>query len=302
MPATQSKLYSQENVLNMISVMHNLIDDSAQIYNNYNNKPAADSIAVKERKSFPNKELSEDVHYRGILSIEAAADHLMVFTDSISEPAKTIAPWTCVRGSLESCALAIWFLDPTIDARERVGRCFAFRYSGFVEQIKFLQVNKASIEIGKVQQRMIKVEQDVISLGYPKLMKGGNINGIAMHMPSIIDLIRTTLNREGEYRLLSGIAHGHHWAISQISFQRVVENDIEGQFENAFEKYLHPEFVLFATDIAVSAYAKVLWYLWHLYGWDIKEIENFLDGIYDKLNYKTESRFWHNTSNGIPHS
>ena len=296
MSTAQSKLYTRAHMLTIISVMRDLIDGTAQIYNGYNAEPSLDSLAMQERKRFSNSELIKDVHYRGVLSMESAADHMMVFVDSISEPAKTIAPWTCVRGLLESSALAVWFLDPRIDAKERVGRCFAFRYSGFVEQIKFFQVEKLDTEIHKAQQRMKKVEQDAISLGYPQLLnKNGEINGIAQHMPSIIELIKLTLNREGDYRLLSGVAHGHHWATSQVGF-RFSEENLQGQVVKTLEKHLHPESVLFATNIAVSSFSKVLWNLWRLYGWDIKEIESFLEKIYDRLYYKTEARFWRSNS------
>ena len=296
MPKGRGESYSHEKVLNMISAMRILFDGSAQIYNRYKNEPTSESLAVQERKSFSNQSLIEDVHYRGILSMESAADHLMAFADSIAEPAKTIAPWTSVRGLLESCALAVWFLDPTITANVRVGRCFAFRYLGFIEQIKFLQVNKAHTEIDQVQKRIIKVDQDAVSLGYPRLLdKNGKIAGIAMPMPSIIDLIKTTLDREGEYRLLSGIAHGHHWATQQFGFHVIEVENPEGLKVKAFEKHLHPEIVLFATDIAVSSFARVLWYQWRLYGWDQKEIEDFLDQVYEQLHYKTEARFWLST-------
>ncbi|HMD89138.1 MAG TPA: hypothetical protein VKF38_08245 [Anaerolineaceae bacterium] len=289
--------FTYEDVLNMLSTVHNLIDGSAQIYNKYNNEPASGSLAVQERNSFSNQVLIKDVHYRGILSMESAADHFMAFADSMTEPAKTIAPWTCVRGLLESCAIAVWFLDPTIDAKTRVGRCFAFRYEGFIEQIKFLDLKKMQTEIDMAQQRIIKVEQDAVSLGYPRLLnKNGNINGIALRMPSIIDLIGTTLDREADYRLLSAIAHGHHWALWKIAFRiNDVENP-EGQDTNAIEKHLHPESAMYLCNISVTSFAKVLWCLWRLYGWDTKEIEHFLDQIYMQLHYKTEMRFWRSIS------
>jgi len=303
MPDIQSKTpkFTYEDVLNMLSTVHSLIDGTAQIYNKYNNdEPISDSLADQERRNFPNKELITDVHYRGILSMESAADHFMVFADSIAEPAKTIAPWTCVRGLLETCAIAVWFLDPTIDAKTRVERCFAFRYAGFIEQIKFFHVKKMQAEIDKAQQRIIKVENDAVLLGYPRLLdKNGNINGIALHMPSIIELIGTTLDREADYRLLSGIAHGHHWAISQIGFRvNDIENS-EGQRIKFLEKHLDPIFVLYAAEIAVTSFAKVLWDLWRLYGWDLKEIEQFLDQTYGQLHYRTEFRFWHSTSSAL---
>jgi hypothetical protein len=296
MPTNPSKLYTREYLLSSISAMRFLIDGSAQIINAYNSEPTKDSLAIQERNSFPNDELVKDVHYRGNLSMEAAADHLMVFVDSISEPAKTIAPWTCVRGLLESSALGVWFLDPTIDARTRVGRCFAFRYSGLTEQIKYLQAEKAYSQINKVKQRIKKVENDAISLGYPQLLnRNGEICGIAQPMPSIIELVGTALNREGAYRLLSGVAHGHHWAVSQLGF-RTSEENLDGRVVKTFVKYLHPEGVVFATNIAVTSFVKVIWYLGKLYGWNRKEIVGLLDKTYDQLLYSAKSRFWRSTT------
>jgi hypothetical protein len=289
--------FTREDVLKMLSAVHDLIDGTAQIYNQHNNEPSPNSPAIKEEKNFPKPELVRDVHYRGILSIESAADHLMVFADSIAEPAKTVAPWTCVRGLLESCSLAAWFLDPAIDAKTRVGRCFAFRYVGFVQQIKFFRVEKRQSDIDKAQKRMIKVEQDAALLGYPRLLKkNGEINGIAQHMPNITELIGTTLDRETEYRLLSGVAHGHHWAIQQVGFREIEVKDSQGQAMKALEKHPHPNFILYVAHVAVTSFARVLWYLWLLYGWDLKEVEQLLDKTYDGLRYRSELRFWHSTA------
>jgi len=278
----------------MVSVLHDLIDGTNQIYNAYNNEPAPDSLAHREQNSFADPELARDVHYRGIQSMESAADHLMVFADSFVQPAKTIGPWTCVRGLLENCALASWFLDPSIDVRTRVARCFAFRYAGFDQQIKYFQVDNSQTEIEQVKRRIKNVEQNAIRLGYPPLLnKLGNIQGIALQMPRITALIGTTLDREADYRLLSAIAHGHHWATQQIGFRQVEVTDPEGQIIKALEKYVDPDFVVYAAHIAVTSFARVLWYLWRLYGWNIKEIADLLDATYEKLNYNPELRFWH---------
>lgn len=176
---------TREHVLTMLDAVNRLSIETGRLFNQYENEPSSASIAVQEQKNFPKPELVRDVHYRGHLSMEAAADHLIAFADSLTEPAKTVAPWTCVRGLLESSAIGIWFLNPRIDVRERVARCFAFRYVGFVQQMKFFQASKESSRIDDVRLRMNKVEKDA-SLGYPRLVdKKGNINGIAKQMPSI---------------------------------------------------------------------------------------------------------------------
>lgn len=277
----------------MLSAVNDLFDGTGRIFNQYQHEPAANSIAEQEVKSFPKPGLVNDVHYRGMLSMEAAGDHLMGFTACLAEPAKTLAPATCVRGLLESCALAAWFLDPDIDVRTRVGRCFAFRHEGFVQQIKCFQVEKRQAEIDLVQKRMTQVEQDAVSLGYPRLLKkSGAINGIAQHMPGITELIGTTLDMETEYRLLSGVAHGHHWAIQQLGFQGVEAQGAGGQAVKALEKYVHPNVALYLGLIATSSFARVIWYLWRLYGWELKEVEHLLDTTFDRVRARAELRFW----------
>ena len=140
---------------------------------------------------------------------------------------------------------------------------------------------------------MIKVEQDAVLLGYPRLLnKNGAINGIAQHMPGITELIGATLNLESEYRLLSGVAHGHHWAIQQIGFQSVKVKNADGQDIDALEKYLHPNVALYLALKAVLSFAQVIWYLWRLYGWNLKEAESLLNTTCDRLRMRSELRFW----------
>jgi hypothetical protein len=107
-----SVMATHEHVLTMLDAVNGLITGTGQLFNQYQNEPSSNSIAVQERMNFQKPELVRDVHYRGVLSMEAAADHLMAFADSLTEPAETVAPWTCVRGLLESAAIGIWFLNP----------------------------------------------------------------------------------------------------------------------------------------------------------------------------------------------
>jgi hypothetical protein len=282
-----------EHVLTMTDTINPLFNETGRLFNQYQNEPSAGSIAVREIASFPSSELVRDVHYRGVLSMEAAADHLVSFADLLMQPAKTVAPWTCVRGLLESSAIGIWFLSPDIDVRERVARCFAFRYIGFVQQMKFFQASNEPSRIDEVRSRMSKVENDALLLGYSKLAdQKGRINGIARQMPTITDLIAATLDRESEYRLLSGVAHGHHWATQQTSFRVVEAPNAQGISEKALEKHVHPDFVVFAGCIAVTSFAKVNWFLWRLYGWNVSELEALLDTTFDQLRYSRRIRFW----------
>jgi hypothetical protein len=292
MSTPKPKTVRAHHVLEMVDVVNRLFSETGGLFNQYENEPVSGSIAAQERTSFQKPELVRDVHYRGVLSMEAAADHLVSFADLLIEPAKTVAPWTCVRGLLESSAIGIWFLNPDIDVEERVARCFAFRYTGFVQQIKFFQASNEPSRIDDVRRRMNKVENDAVSLGYPKLIdKKGKTNGIAKQMPTITELINTTLDRESEYRMLSGVAHGHHWAIHQTGF-KVIDAPGSGGSEKALEKSVNPDFVLFAACVAVTSFAKLNWNLWRLYGWNLNELETLLEKTFDELHYTAAIRFW----------
>ena len=79
----QPERFTGRDITNMISAIHHFTDETSRIYSQYNNEPAISSIALQEQTQFPNCELARGVHYTGVLSMEAAADHLMVFTDSL---------------------------------------------------------------------------------------------------------------------------------------------------------------------------------------------------------------------------
>ena len=159
--------------------------------------------------------------------------------------------------------------------------------------MKFFQVSNEPARIADVQRRMTKVKKDALSLGYPRLVdKNGKISGIAKQMPPITELIRTTLDRESEYRLLSGVVHGHHWAVHQMGFKVIEVPDPGGDFEKALEKHVHPEVVLFGASIAVTSFSKLNWNLWQLFGWNLQELEDLFSATFDKLGYSKSLRFW----------
>jgi hypothetical protein len=282
------------DVKSLLSVLDEFLKKTEKLLDKYKNEPADESIASQEKIDFPQEVSVNNAHYGGFLSMEVAADHLMTYRDSLVEPAKSIAPWTCVRGLLESCALASWFLDPKIDVKDRVGRYFAFRYNGLVQQIKLYRASGDRQEnIKRVNERINKIERDALNLGYQRVLnKKGDIDGICQRMPSITDLIGITLDKEVEYRLLSAIAHGHHWATNQIGFRVIDYSDSKGNIKKGLKKHIEPMSIFYATNIALTAFAQVLWYIWCLYGWNKEEIKSELNDTFDRLSFSKEYRIW----------
>ncbi len=297
MPNSQPSMSPAEVLVKMIAAMNRFIDGSAEIINKYENQPVANSIAFKEMNSFADRELVIDVYARASLCFENAADHLMAFSCTLQEPAKTLSPYTCLRSLLESSALVLWLLDLNIDARERVGRCFGFRYKEFKEQIKFFEADRvnepaAKIEIDKMNKRMAVVENKAIALGYPQLSKNGKLTGIATHMPETVGLVKIVLNMESEYRLLSSVAHSYLWATRQVGFKLVETTDVNGQKIKAVEKHLHPEMMLFGINLAIPTFARIFWTIGKYYGWDMQEVEGLLERVFDEIGFRSNVRFW----------
>lgn len=279
----------------MLTVVDEFTAETSKLINLHHYSPAPGSIAESESNYFPNREHVESAYSIGIISMEVAADHLMAFTDLLQEPVKTIAPWTCVRSLLESCALATWLLDFTIDVKERVCRCFAFRYHGLVQQKKIYQLDGGlSNEASLINQRISKVEQDAQKLGFSPIRNNvGKIGGIGKIMPEITRLIKITLNREKEYRLLSAVAHGHYWAIQQVGFYVVEVPNGNDSLVKGLKKHLEPTYMLYLAKIAMTSFAQVLWCIWRIYGWNEEEIKSFLEATFDQLEYSNDCRPWH---------
>jgi hypothetical protein len=71
-----SVMVTREHVLTMIDAVNRLFSETGRLFNQYQNEPSSGSIAAQEQMNFSTPELVRDVHYRGVLSMEAAADHL----------------------------------------------------------------------------------------------------------------------------------------------------------------------------------------------------------------------------------
>lgn len=298
MPSTEPSIYSPENIQKMTETARSFIDKSAEIVNKYENEPIPGSQASGELNSFVEKNLVEDVYMRATLCQESAVDHFMAFLDSVKKPAKSLAPYTCVRSLLESSSIALWLFDLNIDVKERVGRGLGFRYDEFEEQIKFLNCDKvepteAQKLVEEIKQKRAQLSARATGWGYQPLIsaKTGQMTGIGTHMPNIVELIRTTLNKEMEYRMLSGIAHSYIWATSIIGFRRVEATNTQGQKFKALEKHNHPQMIVYGINIAVPALAKVWWVKGKLFGWDMQEIEGLLEHTFEELGYYNH-RFW----------
>ena len=227
--------------------------------------------------------------------IEVSADQLISLFRSLTEPVLTIAPWTSVRANLESSALALWLLDPSISAQDRVQRSFAFRFEGLSQQVKFARAG--GLDTSKDLLRIDDVEKLALSLGFSQVVdqKGKRI-GIGQRFPRMTDLVGSVLHEESTYRLCSAFTHAHPWAIQQGSFgQAQDKSTTRSDFSlntTYFEKKLHPETIIFLCHKAACAFSKPIWYKAELYGYKLPEFSIILNKVFDSLGVSGTERFW----------
>ena len=290
-----------DDAIRMVQVVRDLHEETARLLNSYGYQPTANSQAELELQSFPRQESVKTAYSQGTSLIEVVADQTIAFTKTATEPVQTVAPWTCVRALLEASALACWLLDPKTDVRARIQRSLAFRYEGLSQQVKFGRALRANADVAKVLARIDSVERVALGLGFSKVENHkGERTGIGQQMPNTTEIIRDMLDEEANYRLLSAAAHAHHWALQQMSFRSVDEQDAssenvgdkdDGRF---LEKNIEPLTVAFLCALAGKYFAKPIKLKCSLFGWNPRPLEDILDVAFGRLGIRRESKLWHN--------
>ena len=258
--------------------------------------PAEGSVVGDELADVSRPELLLPARLIAGLLVESGWEHLSAFVRTTAEPVETIACLTCVRSLLEPCALAVWLLDPEIDAQERTARVFAVRYEGMVQQAKWGRA-LGGMDERALSDRTDVVEQDALDLGYAAVRNNsGKRIGIAQIMPSATELIRTELGEEAVYRLLSAVSHGHSWAIRELAYaptsEARVSTTVSGECVWAFEKNVNVDLLAYLGLIAATACSRGVWNQCLYEGWDRAGLVKLLEETFDRLHAPETARFW----------
>lgn len=285
--------FSAADVKTMTLAIDELFAKTGVLFNKNQFSDRPESIAATEAAQLNRPEQYETICSMAIFSMESAADHLAAFTTLLEEPAKTLAPFTCLRSLMETSALACWLFDPAISAEERLGRTFARRYSELLEQRKIFNFTKDKLKLDKVNARIDKVEKDAIAAGFAEVLDKNNDRlGIGRRPPTIVELLGDTCASEYDYRLLSAVAHGQMWASHQVGF-RLIEHELDKNKKiKALTKAVVPNFAVYFGMVAVLSFSRVLVNMWTILGWDMHEIIELLEITFDKLGYSEAIRFW----------
>jgi hypothetical protein len=286
---------AQTDVVRLREAIALLLDNLSVFVNDQGIVPAVSSPARAEQAQFPHPPSVLTVCSQVNQLVEVAADHLSLFGKALAEPLETIAPWTCIRALLESSALALWLLDASIDVHKRVGRSLALRYEGMNQQLKFSRLVQPAAAQELVHQ-IEEVEARALSWGFAAIAAKGKRGGIGQRMPSATELVRLTLDEEPMYRLLSAVVHAHSWAVHQLGFRLI------GDDENAMpppepglramEKSVNVAGMALLGSLAAKVMGRVAWDQSRYFGWDRNRLRDVLTRPFDELGFPHSSRTW----------
>lgn len=278
----------------MRAALATLRDETAEFVRPYRSTPVSNSVAETDALASRRPESVHTLLAQTFILVEVVADQLTAFSKTITEPFETIAPWTCARSLLEAASLACWLLDPKADPRTRLARSLALRYEGLSQQMKWAR--SAGKDPSLAQARLDEVARVGEELGYSTIMDDRNRRvGVAMPMPSVTAVIGSMVDEEPLYRLLSAFAHGHAWAIQQLSFRpavQVEERVSEGVRLIGMEKAPNINGMALLIVTSAEVFSRTLFYQTLYLGWDNARLVSILERGFDGLNAADRLRFW----------
>lgn len=275
-----------------LDALSQLCEQTGAFVSSYGSQPADGSLAIKEHAGYSEPRAIQAAWSIANLLIDYAANHVDAFMKIAREPINIEASWTCIRSMLESCSIGAWIVDPAIAAHERAGRTYAYRYEGYAQQLKLAECladkGKASVIAGKIDA----MEKQALASGFaPRTNKKGNRCGIGDHMPSATDVIKLMLDDEMFYRILSAIAHGHHWALAQM-YKTVDDGRPRDDTMVLLQKGVDVEMIMAPGSKGMIAFARLLWNQSHYCGWNTLRLEEIYEDAADGMTLPEAHRFW----------
>jgi hypothetical protein len=271
-----------EHVQKARDVLNTFRDGVSEFVNASGVLPAPGSIGESELTASCDPIPVRSAYAQGALLFEIADDHLTAFVKTITEPLEAWAPWSCVRALLEACALGRWLFDPTIDWTTRVGRSLTLRLEGLNQQKRFGLA--AGQSTSHAEDRILTVTGQAAKLGIEAVRnRRGRLVGFGSPMPSMTRLVSDELGEEAMYRLLSAVAHGHLWAITELGLKLLPAEEappVEPSLR-VLQKTPMLSGFLYLSRRSAHALARLLQHQVAYYGWRISGLKTLVQRFDD---------------------
>ena len=260
----------------------------------YDSRPEQNSQASIEIQNASHPAAIIDAWTIGLKLIEYSGEHVTAFVKTITEPIEPFACFTCVRSMLEASAISAWLLDPSIDANTRHGRTLSLRYDGQKQRRVFEHSTGASTAaIDATGDQIKKIKNEMLAGGFVNQNQGQSIVSISIQeILGSTEMIRNLLGEETNYRMLSAIAHGHHWALDSLGYVPTGSGKVEGIDINLRRKEANRVAIALIGSAGMKAFCRPMWNLCRYFGWDNLELKEKFEDAANLLGIAANRRFW----------
>jgi hypothetical protein len=254
-------------------------------------RPVPGSQLDRESSGFADPEVVITAFDQGNLLINVVADQLVCLVRALTPPVLTLASWATLRLILESASLSCWLLDPSVDARTRVRRSFANSFKGLDEQKGVAKV-ACPADLPAAEKQLDDLLASADALGFPPLLDrktGTRRIGAGEPMPYSTDLVADVLGQGPMYKILSAFVHGHYWAAVKLSYAQVDDGTPK---DATLVHAMEPFHMLGHLVYAALWFARPVWYMSRLNGYDLKALVRIFERHADQVRIAEKERFW----------
>lgn len=215
--------HADERIVRMQKALVAFLNATGEYHDNRPRESSADSVMSHDILAFGDSRPFHNAVTLSDLAFHYTHSHLSLLAAAIAQSCEPLTCCTLVRSTLETAAIGAWVVDPTIGTVERAARVFSIRFDSIIQNIKVLQCTKniRNSDIDQTNARKEVLAQQADALGIPVGRDKGKVLWVGRRKPGATDMISDVLDDEWMYRLLSSVAHGHHWALRQLGFAEV---------------------------------------------------------------------------------
>ena len=227
-----------------------------------------------------------------------AADHIDAIGRALTPPILTYSPWASTRCVLEVCSLAHWLADINIGFKERTCRMLNVELKSRMDGLSYLrsvekkssgtQVESVKSSIKGMSDTVEDLRKAAIEVQVSeKSNRNGRFLGFGSGLPSYANLADIAFSAGDTYRLLSGATHGEFWA----RFLTTVAREHGDEESLILEPSFREDSALHIAIHVTEWYAKSVWMLALLSGWNLKRLAKILEDEYDNLSVVLQSKY-----------
>ena len=212
---------------------------------------------------------------------ESAAEHVSLFVDALDEPVRPLAACSCARVVLELSARVQWLLDPELDRIERMGRIFAHRLRGIVQQLKYERSRGRAVVA--FEERIEQLAKQADCVGVPVARKKGGRVATIGKMPTATELVSKISSQQAMYRVLSALAHGNSWAILWLCWVPGQETNVGNTAVTSFHKAIRADRLSFLVATVALNLVALIAPLTDFMGWDTRRFRLLSGRLFAEL-------------------